>query len=206
MSSNNSESVSSKNDYRTMVGKVNISLNNVYNQANKGNIENAIKSYEQIIENLGKTLSDIKNNRNISNDTNSNPISSNNLESVSNKNDYETMQYWLSQTLETSPINEPIFKLEYKNNVIKGYIYKDHLKIKGEGKGQIDIDMVLPLGDSYREHIKSVSFENINSIGMKAFYNFTNLTSITIPNSVKNVDKSAFFNCDKLIKVTISKR
>lgn len=61
------------------------------------------------------------------------------------------MQYWLNQTLETSPINEPIFKLEYKNNVIKGYIYEDHLKIKGEGKGQIDIDIVLSLGDSYRE-------------------------------------------------------
>ena len=41
------------------------------------------------------------------------------------------------------------------------------------------------------------------SIGYKAFYEFKNLTDITIPDSVTNIGGHAFGNCTSLIKVEI---
>ena len=43
----------------------------------------------------------------------------------------------------------------------------------------------------------------VTSIGEAAFYNCTNLTSVTIPSSVTNIGDAAFYNCTNLTRVTI---
>ncbi|MDE6026596.1 MAG: leucine-rich repeat domain-containing protein, partial [Muribaculaceae bacterium] len=43
----------------------------------------------------------------------------------------------------------------------------------------------------------------LQRIGAYAFYNCSDITSVTIPNSVTSIGKSAFFNCSKLISITI---
>ena len=50
----------------------------------------------------------------------------------------------------------------------------------------------------------SVTIPNsVTSIGRSAFYNCTGLTSVTIPNSVTSIGRSAFYNCTGLTSVTI---
>jgi len=43
----------------------------------------------------------------------------------------------------------------------------------------------------------------VTSIGQEAFLMCTNLTSITIPNSITNIGKGAFFGCTGLTSITI---
>ena len=57
--------------------------------------------------------------------------------------------------------------------------------------------------DSNADMIKTVSIENgVTSIGKYAFYYCSNLTSVTIPNSVKSIGDSAFRSCG-LTSITI---
>ena len=43
----------------------------------------------------------------------------------------------------------------------------------------------------------------VTSIGIRAFYNVTSLTSVTIPGSVASVGEEAFYNCPNLTSVSI---
>lgn len=43
----------------------------------------------------------------------------------------------------------------------------------------------------------------VTSIGIKAFYDYDSLTSVTIPNSVKVIGESAFAQCDNLSQIVI---
>ena len=52
-----------------------------------------------------------------------------------------------------------------------------------------------------RAYLKSVSTENVYSICEKAFYDCSNLTSVTISNGVTSIGKNAFTNCTGLISV-----
>ena len=45
--------------------------------------------------------------------------------------------------------------------------------------------------------------DDVKSIGDYAFYGFTNLTSITVPNSVTSIGSYAFYDCSKLSSFTI---
>ena len=44
----------------------------------------------------------------------------------------------------------------------------------------------------------------VTAIGPKAFYNFKNLTEVTIPSTIKSMGKNAFMNCTKITKINIT--
>ena len=57
-----------------------------------------------------------------------------------------------------------------------------------------------PIGNTRSEYIIPNS---VTSIGNRAFYECSSLTSVTIPNSVTSIGSSAFYNCSSLTSVTI---
>jgi len=74
------------------------------------------------------------------------------------------------------------------------------LFISGSG---VMYDWDLNAGDApwydYREQVVSINIsEGITSIGEAAFSSFTNLESVSIPNSVKYIETFAFYRCEKL--------
>ena len=76
------------------------------------------------------------------------------------------------------------------------------------GKGTIVIDgCVTSIGNNafYNcTELTSITIPNsVTSIGNDAFYNCTGLTSITIPNSVTSIGNNAFYNCTGLTSITI---
>lgn len=44
----------------------------------------------------------------------------------------------------------------------------------------------------------------VTAIGPKAFYNFSNLTEVTIPSTIKSMGKNAFMNCTGMEKINIT--
>jgi hypothetical protein len=59
--------------------------------------------------------------------------------------------------------------------------------------------------DDYRSQIKKVEIkEGATNIGSYEFYEYHNLTGVTIPNSVTSIGKFAFSGCTGLIGITIS--
>lgn len=59
-------------------------------------------------------------------------------------------------------------------------------------------DVVIPESITYEGNTYIVS-----SISERAFYNCSELTSITIPNSIKSIGERAFYGCNKLTSVTV---
>ena len=55
----------------------------------------------------------------------------------------------------------------------------------------------------YSTSIRSVNISGVNNIGSYAFAYCSNLTSITIPESVKSIDERAFYYCSSLASITI---
>ena len=63
---------------------------------------------------------------------------------------------------------------------------------------------IYPYAFSDRTDITSVTIsDSVTSIGNYAFYGCTGVTSVTIGNSVKSIGESAFYNCNVLTSVTI---
>ena len=79
------------------------------------------------------------------------------------------------------------------------------------GTGQMDdysinynnLVTTAPWGD-YWESIKYVEIENgITTIGNRAFYGCSNITSVAIPNRVTSIGVAAFYRCEKMTSITI---
>ena len=60
-------------------------------------------------------------------------------------------------------------------------------------------------GDPYYSYSYYSYYSSDNTIGYYMFYNCTQLTSFSIPNSVTSIDESAFSGCSGLTSVTIPK-
>jgi len=57
---------------------------------------------------------------------------------------------------------------------------------------------------SFRRNIKNVIIKDgLTTIGDKAFYGCSGLTSVTIPNSVTSIGNRAFYDCSGLTSITI---
>jgi len=61
-------------------------------------------------------------------------------------------------------------------------------------------------GEAFRncKGLTSINLSNVGFIGLWAFYWCDNITSVTIPASVKTISERAFFGCDKLTSVTFA--
>ena len=60
------------------------------------------------------------------------------------------------------------------------------------------------LSNTYENGVGIIEFDSIiTAIGDKAFYDCSNLTSITIPDSVTSIGEDAFFDCSNLTSITI---
>ena len=70
----------------------------------------------------------------------------------------------------------------------------DTYEIKAKGKTNIPAKVVIP---------SSYNGKAVTSIGYLAFYSFSSLTSVIIPNSVTSIAYGAFYNCSGLTSVVI---
>ena len=93
-----------------------------------------------------------------------------------------------------------------------GFLYDDVEKTKLAKYIGDNQDISIPEGVkiindhafSYSQ-LKSVTFPNsVESIGVCAFYNCTGLTSLVIPNGVTNIGAGAFYECSGITSLTIS--
>ncbi len=57
--------------------------------------------------------------------------------------------------------------------------------------------------DKFSAGVKLVIADDVTSIGARAFWNCTQLTSIIIPDSVTTIGKCAFYGCESLVSVEI---
>ena len=90
-------------------------------------------------------------------------------------------------------------KVKTVANVFKDGEWKDAVEGGGSGEQSGAIKII-------ERSIKEVSDEDlkgITKIGNYAFYYYTDLTSITIPNSATSIGFSAFFECRSLTNITI---
>ena len=63
------------------------------------------------------------------------------------------------------------------------------------------------MGEGKNVNIPSqIDGKNVTSIGVRAFYCNTNLTSITIPNNITSILTEAFYNCPRLNSITIPRQ
>ncbi|MCH5348733.1 MAG: leucine-rich repeat protein [Oscillospiraceae bacterium] len=89
-------------------------------------------------------------------------------------------------------------------NLTWSYTNDGTLTITGYGNMS---DLTSPKWSSYSKQIKTVIFVpeggNITSIGDKAFYECSSITSITIPDTVTYIGEKAFYGCSSIPSVTI---
>ena len=71
-------------------------------------------------------------------------------------------------------------------------------EITNNGANSYSGDIYIPKNVIYKN--KTL---NVTSIGYRAFYNCTDLTSISIGSSISHIQESAFYGCNKLTSITI---
>lgn len=57
---------------------------------------------------------------------------------------------------------------------------------------------------TYRAHLSAIISEGATSIESRAFYNYFDLTSVTIPDSVTSIGEDAFYGCSGLTRIIVN--
>lgn len=84
-------------------------------------------------------------------------------------------------------------------NVFKEGEWKDSTEGGGSGEQSGAIKII----ERSAKEISDKDLRGITKIGSYAFYNYTSLTNITIPDSVKSIGEQAFDGCSSLTSITI---
>ena len=103
---------------------------------------------------------------------------------------------------------ESLFNIKFSNYASNPLYYAHHLYINGvEVKDLVIPNSVTSIGDKAFygcSGLTSVTIPNsVTTIGEYAFYGCSGLTSVTIPNSVTSIESDAFSGCSSLTSVTI---
>ena len=82
-------------------------------------------------------------------------------------------------------------------------VYSEGLQYVSNGDGTCYVNGIGTCTDTDIVIPSVYNGQPVTSIGYYAFYECTNLTSITIPNSITNIREAAFMNCSSLTSITI---
>ncbi len=116
------------------------------------------------------------------------------------KESYEAAEYWNKYTniIELEPELEEGATFEYEGLTYKVVVKGEELAVIASESGKYSGDIVIPQNIECR----GVTY-NVTSIGEKAFYYCSSLTSIEIPNSVTSIGGKAFSGCSSLTNIEI---
>ena len=101
---------------------------------------------------------------------------------------------------------------EAKMEIVASGTCRDNLTWTLDGEGTLTISGSGEMNfysygkpwEDYSASIKTVIIEKgVKSIGENAFYNYSNLANISIPDTVKHIDSFAFYKCDSLKNISI---
>ena len=164
---------------------------------NPPNITTATSTYESIIEELEQKIIDIQQNHYISESESKKQIAE--LKSKIDELRSESKSTTAQQTTVATTLPEGIFiySLSDGKAIIDGYTGKeDHLVVPSQVDGfdVYGISSKAFEGYSFKSVIIS---DGVESIDWFAFYNCKQLTSITIPSSVRKIGYAVFDGCPK---------
>ena len=117
------------------------------------------------------------------------------LELKENITENGTITYTIEEVEVLDDDDEYIANLEEKTDGSFTYVENENgIKITGLDSNNTNINIVVT---------QKIGGKNVTAIGRKAFYENTNITSITIPDSVTTIEPWAFYRCSSLNNVII---
>ena len=114
-----------------------------------------------------------------------------------------------SLTKDLAILNENVILTDVSNPIAMDIFFKAGLAVDTDSMSKIEALNVTDIGTLFSNVNEEFSFDefgyftNVKTLDNEAFKN-SNLTSITLPNSITEIGKSVFENCKKLEAVTLS--